>query len=218
MNRLASWFCTKTCVVCGKQFTSRSGATRRCDSCRALPCPQCGKPVKHWSKGVCDSCNMRNRYYAMSAKERAAYSRDYYHRNRELVKAKWANYRRMHPDVIKAGTARYIAENRDEIQRRDKDRREIIRLQVVDAYGGKCECCGETEPKFLCIHHVNGDGKVDRANGYGGVSLFAKLRREGWPKDRYRLLCHNCNNALRIFGFCPHQGASLLEVVNANMR
>lgn len=216
MSRSASWSCTKTCVVCGEQFQARGGFTKMCDACKVEPCPQCGRLVKEWCNGVCYLCASRNHYTA-NRELRRQYSRDYYNKNRELVKAKWANYRRTHPDVIKSGTARYIFENKQEILERDKSRREILRLQVVDAYGGKCECCGETEPKFLCIHHVNGDGKVDRANGYGGVSLFAKLRREGWPRERYKLLCHNCNNAIRLLGDCPHQTERISEGADAHV-
>ncbi len=216
MGRPVSWSCVKTCVVCGEQFKARCGFTKICGECKDKPCPQCGRLAKKWCNGVCDLCASRN-YYKANRESRRQYSRDYYSKNRELVKAKWANYRQMHPDVIKAGTARYTSENKQEILERGKARRELLRLQMVVAYGGNCECCGETEPKFLCIHHVNGDGKVDRANGYGGVSLFAKLRREGWPRERYKLLCHNCNNAIRVVGVCPHQDGYVSEAVNAGV-
>lgn len=43
----------------------------------------------------------------------------------------------------------------------------------------------------------------------------------GWPKDRYRLLCYNCNIArARHGGRCPHEdgaGARLEEALSAEM-
>ena len=27
----------------------------------------------------------------------------------------------------------------------------------------------------------------------------------GFPKDKYRLLCHNCNQSMGWYGYCPHQ-------------
>lgn len=35
---------------------------------------------------------------------------------------------------------------------------------------------------------------------------FARLKRQGWPQDRYQLLCANCNfGKLMNGGVCPHQ-------------
>lgn len=38
------------------------------------------------------------------------------------------------------------------------------------------------------------------------AKLFAVLKRLGWPRDRYQLLCANCNfGKLMNGGVCPHQ-------------
>jgi hypothetical protein len=42
-----------------------------------------------------------------------------------------------------------------------------------------------------------------------------KVKAAGYPKDRYQLLCHNCNMAKGFYGLCPHQeqkGEHLKEV------
>lgn len=76
------------------------------------------------------------------------------------------------------------------------------RQEMINAYGGKCDCCGETEPKFLTIDHINGGGKKDREqNG----NTILKLKRLGWPQDGYRLLCFNCNCSRGFYGECPHK-------------
>src|SRR5262252_4538483 len=41
-------------------------------------------------------------------------------------------------------------------------RRWAQRLEMIAAYGGECACCGETEPVFLTLDHVNGDGAAHR--------------------------------------------------------
>jgi len=81
-----------------------------------------------------------------------------------------------------------------------------LKLEVIDAYGGKCECCGETEPVFLTIDHIDNSGAVERGSRLIGTGLYKRLKDWGWPKDRYRLLCFNCNIARGQWGSCPHGG------------
>ena len=78
------------------------------------------------------------------------------------------------------------------------------KARVVAAYGGKCECCGEMEPTFLTIDHVNNDGAIHRK--HLGRKIYKYLEQEGYPKDNFRLLCWNCNAGRHINGgVCPHQ-------------
>ena len=78
---------------------------------------------------------------------------------------------------------------------------------VLDHYGRECECCGETEPLFLTIDHVNGGGSKHRREE--GSHTYALILREKkkigeWPSG-YRILCHNCNcGRWRNGGICPH--------------
>jgi hypothetical protein len=78
-----------------------------------------------------------------------------------------------------------------------------LKIEVVLAYGGKCVCCGEERSEFLSIDHIEGQGAKHRQS-IGG-HFYAWLRKKGFPKDNYRLLCMNCNFALGHFGYCPHQ-------------
>jgi hypothetical protein len=75
------------------------------------------------------------------------------------------------------------------------------------AYGGACACCGEDNIDFLTLDHVNGDGKADREarkmDG-GGASFYAWLKARNFPdKDRYQVLCANCNGAKGTKTACP---------------
>lgn len=80
------------------------------------------------------------------------------------------------------------------------------RQQVIDTFGGKCMCCGEDHIAFLSIDHINNDGSLDRKNGIRSQGLINKIIKEDYPKDKYQLLCHNCNFAKQFWpGGCPHQ-------------
>lgn len=78
--------------------------------------------------------------------------------------------------------------------------------QVIDGYGGRCACCGETERAFLTIDHVNGGGGQERKGlGYGNRRLLLKIIKAGFPSE-YQCLCFNCNcGRQRTRGICPHR-------------
>jgi hypothetical protein len=79
-----------------------------------------------------------------------------------------------------------------------------LKAEVMAAYGGKCECCGEKHIEFLTIDHVEGDGAAHRARCGKGRKIYADIKRQGFPKDKYRCLCFNCNITLGFYGYCPH--------------
>jgi hypothetical protein len=78
-----------------------------------------------------------------------------------------------------------------------------LRVAALAHYGGKCACCGESRYEFLAIDHVGGGGCVHRKLLGGGRMIGSWLRRNGYP-DGFRVLCHNCNNAIAWYGACPH--------------
>jgi len=82
-------------------------------------------------------------------------------------------------------------------------RAQLIRLEALAHYGGKCTCCGEDHPEFLAFDHVNGGGGKHKAK-YKIRHLERWLKRNGYP-DGFRILCHNCNQAMGYYRTCPHQ-------------
>ena len=77
--------------------------------------------------------------------------------------------------------------------------------EFVSAYGGKCICCGETEPAFLTLDHMSNESRKPH-KGMLGKAILLELRRRGWPQEEYRLHCFNCNlGRERTGGTCPHK-------------
>lgn len=81
-----------------------------------------------------------------------------------------------------------------------------LREAGIAAYGGACKCCGENIHEFLAFDHVDGDGFVHRETFTpGSSSLLRLLRDAGWPQDKIRLLCLNCNFSTYLGnGICAH--------------
>lgn len=83
--------------------------------------------------------------------------------------------------------------------------RQHRKIEVLEAYGGVCACCGETDLVFLSIDHVNNDGKYHRQTVRSGAETYAWLHREKYPPG-FQVYCFNCNIGKHINGgVCPHQ-------------
>lgn len=102
-----------------------------------------------------------------------------------------------------------IMQQQKEYRHRNKEKVNIwyreynnrVKTKFFDLYGGKCECCGETEYGFLSLDHVNGQvgQKKDSAK-----STWIKAIKT-FPNREYRVLCMNCNFAIRYGRICPHK-------------
>jgi len=104
-----------------------------------------------------------------------------------------------------AGRARSRAVPKELQRQRNRDSRARLRAEVLGHYGGSCACCGESNPKFLTIEHVNGGGRVHRLSVGGGLAMLYDIRRRGYPDD-FTVLCFNCNQgSYHNGGICPHK-------------
>lgn len=80
-----------------------------------------------------------------------------------------------------------------------------LKRQIISAYGNKCTCCGETEERFLTLEHKNHDrAEHIKKLGYAAY-IYRDVRKQGFPKDKYTILCMNCNFATRLGNICPHR-------------
>jgi hypothetical protein len=98
--------------------------------------------------------------------------------------------------------AAWRASNREHVRAYARRRGAELRTEVLAAYGNACVCCGEREPAFLTIDHIDGGGTAHRRAIHRKV--YAELKRHGFPPG-YRVLCWNCNWAHRLSGSFPHQ-------------
>ena len=94
-------------------------------------------------------------------------------------------------------------EQRKAIVRR---RRARLTNEVINMLGGKCACCGEDEPAFLTIHHLNDDGKEHRAMfGGNNATYLNSIKQDPAAWRKYAVLCANCHLGLTRKGKCPHE-------------
>ena len=121
--------------------------------------------LKEKGSKICNSCNLK-------------------------IGDEWRNDNR---DRVNKSAAKYYKNNKRKCIESDKKCRQKLRESIIDIYGGKCSCCGITDKRILDIDHVNNDGASDGRNGIYGKSLMYKIKREDYPKDKYQILCKNCN-------------------------
>lgn len=99
---------------------------------------------------------------------------------------------------------RRYADNREFDLARQKQYRINRRMRVLNHYSNndpKCACCSERHYEFLAIDHIDGGGGAHRRTV--GVAIDRWLIKNGFPEG-YRILCHNCNVAIGLYGSCPH--------------
>ena len=79
-----------------------------------------------------------------------------------------------------------------------------VKFRALQAYGGKCACCGEDMWEFLTIDHKNNDGSKHRAEtGLEGMKMYLWLVKNNFPPE-FQVLCWGCNLARHQYGVCPH--------------
>lgn len=83
--------------------------------------------------------------------------------------------------------------------------RSKLKYDFFSAYGKACTCCGESDFRFLTFEHLNADGNIHRET-LNEQQIMAEARRENYPKDKYTVLCFNCNCGKSCNnGICPHK-------------
>ncbi len=181
------------CKRCGQLKYDVSKASYATSGSDHPICSRCGRTSTRIERGQEQHGLIRGLCYKCYNNQRFQDVRD---RNRRLY-----GYTTGSPEQ----RARYNAK----VAGRSKLAHRKLKLQVVKEYGGKCVCCGESIPEMLTIDHINGDGATERRKFRGkneNWDFYAYLRRNGFPKDNYRLLCYNCNlGAYKNGGVCPHQ-------------
>lgn len=109
-----------------------------------------------------------------------------------------------------AARGRYASECSQCHRDASNQRNRFNRLRVLTYYGGdppKCACCGETFLEFLSLDHINGGGRKQRQ--VIKVRWWEWIIKNNFPPG-FRVLCHNCNQSIGLYGYCPHSKGPLL--------
>jgi hypothetical protein len=132
----------------------------------------------------------------------------YYERHKDEIKARVsASYHALSPaEKLERGRTNKTARP-DAVKRERKAYFDKLKSDVIGGYGGACECCGTTYMAHLTLDHINGGGNQERKQQSNRV-LYTRLRREGYPRGEYRVLCFNCNFATHVEGECGCQKAA----------
>jgi len=133
--------------------------------------------------------------------------RRYYRNHKERIKQREREkYWREHALIRSRRAALNSPARKSQAAERERLRYQAYRDIVIRAYGGHCACCGETEPMFLEIDHINGGGNAHRRKiGRSSKATYYWLIKHDFP-DGFQVLCSNCNQGKkRNGGICPHQ-------------
>lgn len=162
---------------------------------------------------------MKKRNALQRAKNRETV-RKYQERNREKVKEYRHAFYQTHKEEARAHQRKWVKINKKHVLERArlnyaKNRalraanrlrvREARRAEIIKEYGGKCACCGEDRWEFMTMDHIGGRKKHGHSKAMAGFYLQGWLKRNGFPKKGFRLLCFNCNCSHGFRGYCPHE-------------
>jgi hypothetical protein len=128
-------------------------------------------------------------------------------RKRARVNAR--RYRKENPIKYKEANKKSFTKNRSKYLENRRIVEKNKRIKIFDYYGGKCECCGESNYHFLSIDHKDSNGSVHRKQKR--INIHDEIIRNNFPQD-YQILCFNCNFAREFYGgkykICPHKSNS----------
>lgn len=131
-----------------------------------------------------------------------------YQLNREYIKQKNLNYYHKNKKRLRKRRLELAPKYRQKNNEREHVRYIKLKQEILNAYGRKCNCCGEKEIIFLELDHINNDGKQHRKElkTVGSKAMYRYVKKHNFPKDRFQLLCANCNQGKRRNGgICPHK-------------
>jgi len=174
-------------------------------------------------RSYCKACHRRNsrQWYENNKERRKEYSRLWIKANHKRWLALGRQWRKNNPEKVRRSRKRWLDKNPGysvsktrEYRRKYPERyngyarnqRQRIKSGVINLYGGRCKCCGETNPFFLTLDHVLNDGAKHRLKmGRPNDKIYRSIFRGGKQIREFQILCANCNlGKYWNKGVCPH--------------
>jgi hypothetical protein len=111
--------------------------------------------------------------------------------------------------LCKACAAKRMQKSRQKPHSKHKENKrksdQRLRTRILNAYGNQCMVCGEKHREFLALDHINNDGAAHKKllGTRDGYKIYRDVENQGYPKDKYQLLCHNCNVVKQTHKYNP---------------
>jgi hypothetical protein len=141
-------------------------------------------------------------------------------RHREKFNAYKAKWTKANPEKVREYNQKQYYKNHEKTLEYHKEYRDLLKEEIVAAYGSKCTCCGERESDFLTVDHVY--GRNNRPDIYthpkkGGTPFYLWLKKNHFPQEGFALLCFNCNlgRDKAVDKICPHMRFDEMRLVSA---
>jgi hypothetical protein len=138
-----------------------------------------------------------------------AYKKAWREKNKEhalkMERARRKKHREKHRTASRRSYFKYREQNIERIVKSNRARYRDRRINCIEHYGNKCDCCGDGRIEFLAIDHINGGGLKHRKElSAKNMNIYEYLTKNNYPHG-FRVLCHNCNASHGNYGYCPHQ-------------
>lgn len=165
----------------------------------------------------------RKKHYDENKEKYKIYSKAYREKHKDKIREINRQYRIKNSDKVKENAKKYRIKNyekliqqqkeyyykvkrlnRESENKRLRELRQNQRKKIIEKYGSKCVCCGESQYEFLNIDHKNNDGAIHRKKMGGSSKIISWIIKNNYPDD-FQILCFNCNLAKSIYGQCPHK-------------
>ena len=153
-----------------KDFDLYQKNQKRCAKCKEV------KPRSDFNKSSYSN-DEKQSYCKLCSNKR---TREYYAKNIERMRQKIRDYGKTH---------------REEGNERAKKYYRKIRREAISKLGGKCERCGITDIRLLNINHIDGGGRKELDEVYGGwiLKFYRDIARGNRKTDDLNVLCANHN-------------------------
>ena len=137
---------------------------------------------------------VENKNVIMKEMTQAQKERNYRHRNHPAK----ARYRLTHKEYYAERQNVYALKNPIKVRSAQRTWRARVKKATYILLGGKCIKCGFADSRALQIDHVNGGGWKEIKTIKGSYALFVLNSLLAGEKNKYQLLCANCNWIKRV--------------------